>query len=158
MTKKIFSQVIEFRGHENVLGTHQNTLEVTKESVISRRADCIIGVCASAACADLDQELVKHIKAGGQLQFVITVGEFSSEFSGIGSRELELTDPVETVLRRSSFVSPRTLAIHCDTAAIDLPRGMIKLLQNPKRRGVIEVNAIEGPSLPYLETPTIEFA
>lgn len=156
-SKKIFSQTIEFQGHENILGTHQNTLEVTKESEISKRADCIIGVCASAACADLDAKLVDHIKSNGQLKLVIRVGKFSFQFSGIGSQELRLTDPKEIVLRRSGFVSPRTLALHCNAAAIDLPREMIKLLQNQKIKGSFEIAAIESSDLPGLEIPPIEF-
>lgn len=156
-SKRFFSETIEFRGHENILGTHRNTLEVTKESEISKRADCIIGVSASAACADLNAKLIDHIRANGRLEFVIKVAEYSFQFSGIGSEELLLTDPREIVLRRSGFASPRTLAVHCDAAAIDVPRDMVRLLQNPKNKGSIEAVAIESSGLPDLETPSIEF-
>jgi uncharacterized protein len=140
---KIFSETIQFRGHENILGTHRNTLEITKEAEISKRADCIIGVCASKSCADLDPRLVKHIMSNGRLEFEIAVKNAKFAFSGFGSENLTLTDTGEIVLRKSDFSSPRTLAIHCDAAAIDLPRELVELLKNPKTPGTMEIFAVE---------------
>jgi uncharacterized protein len=142
--KKIFSETIEFHGHRNIQGTHRNTLEVTKESEISRRADCIIGVEASKSCVDLDERIANHLKTNGKMEFRITVDSLQSSFSGFGCHKLPLTDEREIVLRRSDFISERTLAIHCDAAAIDLPREIIRLLQNPKTTGTLELIAIEA--------------
>lgn len=154
---KIFSQKIEFRGHENILGTHKNTLEITRESEISKRADCIIGVSSTKSCSDLDSTLVDHIKTCGEMAFVICVEDCQFEFSGFGSQDLELSDEKEMVFRKSEFASPRTAAIRCDSAAIDIPRRMIELLQNAQTRGSIEIAAIQriGPSA--RELPPIEF-
>ena len=114
-----------------MLGNHRNTIEITKDSDISLRADCIIGVEADKACSDLDSKLVEHIRSRGNLRFVITVKNLKFVFSGSGSSELQLTHPSEIVFRKSDFISARTIALHCDAAAVDLPREMIRLLQIP---------------------------
>jgi uncharacterized protein len=155
---KILSETIKFRGHENILATHRNTLEITKEPEISRRADCIVGVSSSKSCPDLDPKIVSHIKSGGALAFRITVEDSSCGFLGFGSRELQLSDPKEMVLRRSDFISPRTLAIRCDAAAVDLPRILVSYLQDPDIFGTLEIAAVTGPVSAVLEEiPAIEF-
>ena len=91
--KELAVETIEFFGHPNILGTHYNTIEVTKVGEISKRADCIVGVNASKACSDLSPALRKHIQAGGHLAFEIRVGDTSFTFKGKGRSELELSDP-----------------------------------------------------------------
>jgi uncharacterized protein len=153
---RIFSETIQFQGHENILGTHRNTLEITKEPEISKRANCIIGVLANKSCADLDSRLVNHIRSNGRLEFEITVKNVKFLFSGFGSENLPLSDEKEIVLRKSDFFSPRTLAIHCDAAAIDLPRELVGLLKNPEIVGTIEILAVETPDLTASTTVGIE--
>ena len=132
---------ITFRGHENVLSLHRNTIEITKEKDISRRADCIIGVSASKACSHLDEKLKEHIRQGGFLRFEIVVGKSSFVFSGRGNKSLELTDEHELVLRRSDYYSARTAAIRCDAAACDIPRSIVRLLQTPQSEGILRITA-----------------
>ena len=125
-----------------MLGNHQTTLEITKDSEISRRADCIIGVEANKACVDLHGVLVEHIRSRGKLRFVIKVKQHNFVFYGSGNSDLQLTDPREMVFRKSDFVSSRTIALRCDAAAIDLPREMIRLLQDPNTIGAMQIDAI----------------
>ena len=154
---EIFSQVIQFRGHRNVLGTHRNTLEITRDHTISKRADCIIGVEANCGCAGLDPKIKNHIKTGGHLRFEISVEGSSYDFSGRGSPNLDLSDPDEMVFRKSDFVSPRTAAISCNIAAIDLPRELIRLLQNPQNFGSLKVIALKESNNLAFQAPRIEF-
>jgi uncharacterized protein len=152
------SDVIFFRGHPNVLGTHRNTIEITREEHISKRADCIIGVSATKACADLSPELKAHIRSGGLLRFEISAEGMSYNFGGSGSSELELTDTRELVLRRSNFASARTAAVYCEAAAIDIPRPLVAIMQNQTCVGSFRIVAvkekraeIELPSIVSLE-------
>ena len=59
----------------------------------------------------------------------------------IGSEKLTLKHPNDIVLRKSAFTCSRTIAIKCDKASDDIPRKMVKKLQNPKTTGklVIEI-------------------
>ncbi len=128
---------IEFRGHPNVLGLHRNTIEVTKDIEISKRADCVIGVRASKACIDFNSSLKQHIRTGGHLRFELRVKEEKYEFQGMGSNSLKLSDERELVLRKSDFASIRTGAIRCSAAAVDVPRSIIRNLQDPDSTGML---------------------
>ncbi|MGI0078196.1 MAG: DUF371 domain-containing protein [Nitrososphaerales archaeon] len=137
-------ETICFKGHSNILGLHRNTIEVTKEEEISRRADCIIGVRATKACSDLSSALRQHIQRGGYLRFEIIVEEERFAFRGEGSHNLDLTNDRELVLRRSEFASERTGAIKCDVAAIDIPRSIVKKLQSPNSNGKLKIMAVSS--------------
>jgi hypothetical protein len=135
---------IVFSGHRNIMSLHANSIELTMESEISRRADCIIGVRADKACAQLKTSLKNHIRHSGSLKFALNVGARRFIFYGRGSPELSLADPIEIVLRKSYFSSMRTGAIRCSAAAIDVPRSIVKLLQTPEQIGILEIEAIKN--------------
>jgi len=157
INKKILCQVVDFQGHRNILGTHRNTLEITKEPEISTRADCIIGVRATKGCCDLEPQLVQAIKSGKRIEFLLSVASTKFRFYGFGSPNLQLADEREMVFRKSDFASPRTLAIRCDAAAIDVPRSMIKSLQDPNSVGTLEITIINEQKLMPISIPPIEF-
>ena len=154
---EIFSQAIEFRGHRNVLGLHRNTLEITMDQNISKRADCIIGVEATSGCSGLNPEIKKHIQAAGYLRVEIAVRELSYNFYGRGSLNLELLDPHEMVFRKSDFTSPRTVAVSCNAAAIDIPRKIIQSLQIPRNTGSLKIVALKDSENSELDSPKLEF-
>ncbi len=137
------SDVIEFRGHPNILATHRNTIEVTRDPEISKRADCIVGVSATKGCENLGESLKRHVQNCGLLSIVIAVDDLSFSFDGRGRGELELSDSRELVLRKSEFVSPRTAAVFCNAAAIDVPRKIIEKLQDPKAVGTLSLTAVK---------------
>jgi hypothetical protein len=41
------------------------------------------------------------------------------------------------VVRKSSYIDDRTLAVNADKAAADLPRKLVEKLQNPKQKARI---------------------
>jgi len=43
------------------------------------------------------------------------------------------------VIRKSDFISDRTLAVRADAAARDLPRGMVRALKDPRTVGRLEI-------------------
>ncbi len=134
---------IEFFGHENIRSLHQKTIEITKEENLTPRGDCIIGVNASYACNDLPDSLKQKLQdSNSRIKFSVLVDSHVFEINGFGSKELSLTHCDDIVIRKSSFVYPRTLAVKCDNASDSIPREMIKLLQNPSQKGIfrIEVN------------------
>jgi hypothetical protein len=130
---------IEFRGHKNILGTHRNSIELTKEPDVTKKGNCIIGVMASKACADLHPSLRNWISSGKWLEFEVRIGDHSFTFRGRGSPELNLLDDKEIVLRRSDFASPRTAAINCSHSAREIPRDLIKALQNPDAKATLGI-------------------
>ena len=131
---------IEFTGHENIRSNHQRTLEITKESHLTPRGDCIIGVNAKSSCADLPEELKNKLKnSDSKVNFSIKVGDEEFVMDGNGHPDLILSHTEDIVIRKSDFVCPRTLAIKCNKASDLLPRSMVTLLQDPKTIGTFTI-------------------
>ncbi len=133
---------IPFKGHVNILSLHKKTIEITKDSQLTINGDCIIGIGSNLACLDLPENFKKKIKnPNTEIVFTIVADEYSFSINGKGSEKLTLKHPNDIVLRKSAFTCSRTIAIKCDKASDDIPRKMVKKLQNPKTTGklVIEI-------------------
>jgi len=127
---------IEFSGHENIRSNHQKTIEITKESHLTPRGDCIVGVNASSSCADLPDELKNKLRnSDTKVCFTIRVGTDEFTLEGKGHPDLVLSHTQDIVLRKSDFTCPRTLSVKCDKASDMVPREMVSQLQNPKTKG-----------------------
>lgn len=131
---------VRFRGHPNVLSLHARTLEITREDHLSPRGDCIIGVSANKACADLDDAVRKRLQDGSsRVRVDVIVGSNSYSIHGYGDGKLSLLNKHDIVLRKTQFVCPRTLSVKCDKASSDLPRSMVTLLQDSSTIGILRI-------------------
>ena len=133
---------IPFKGHRNVLSLHEKTIEITKDAELTVNGDCIIGTNSSLACIDLPGRFKKKIQnPDSTIEFTIMADEHSFSIRGKGSEKLTLKHTSDIVLRKSAFTCSRTIAIKCDKASDDIPRTMVKKLQNPKTSGklIIEI-------------------
>jgi len=117
---------IRCRGHPCVTALHPTTLEVTRDTDLTPRGDCIIGVAADLAARDLPREvrdLLCRNDAAVTARFfcegdVVTI-------RGRGSSGMTLAHPTDMVFRKSGFVCDRTVAICTDSAARTLPRDFV---------------------------------
>jgi hypothetical protein len=131
---------IIFYGHPNVRCLHRRTIEVTTESHLSLRGDCILGVKASKACRDLNEALKKSIQIDrSKIIIKISVGTITTIINGVGDKNLSLSSKTDVVMRKSNFISSRTLCIKCNKSSADLPENMIKQLQNPSCKGLLRI-------------------
>ena len=133
---------IQFYGHKNIISLHQKTIEITKDSNLTKKGDCIIGVKASSACNDIPVDMKKKLQDSNSIiKFSIMVNSHTFRATGKGNNDLILTHPNDIVIRKSNFICPRTLAINCDNASDSIPREIVELLQDPKQKGtlIIEV-------------------
>jgi hypothetical protein len=131
---------IQFSGHENIRSNHKKTIEITKETDLTLRGDCIIGVNASSSCFDLPISLKEKLQdPKSKIQFSIKVAEHEFIVEGKGHPDLTLTHHEDIVIRKSDFISSRTLAIKCDKASDLLPREMVKILQDPNTKGTFTI-------------------
>jgi len=131
---------IKFSGHENIRSTHKKTIEITKNSELTPKGDCIIGVNATYSCLDLPSSLKEKLQdPKSKVKFSIKVEKYEFIVEGRGGEDLTLTHREDIVIRKSNFVSPRTLAVKCDKASDLLPREMVKLLQDPKTKGIFTI-------------------
>ena len=133
---------IPFTGHKNILSLHKKTIEITKDSKLSVSGDCIVGTNSTIACIDLPEKFKKKIRnPDSAITFTIMTDEHSFSVRGKGSEKLTLKHASDIVLRKSAFTCSRTIAIKCDKASDDIPRTIVKKLQNPKTSGklIIEI-------------------
>jgi len=130
-------ECVTFSGHKNISATHKTTFEITKSKSLSKRGDCIIGVAADKACADLDLRIKDALRRGEVVQLTIRVGDLSFKVRAEGSPQLTLTDEEDIVVRRSTYICPRTLAVKADVAACDIPRDIVNLLRSERCRGYL---------------------
>ncbi len=119
-------------GHTNILCTHRTTIEITKETNLTKMGDCVIGVKASKACFDLIPDLKNHIKNGNKLKVKLKVDEAEDYFYGFGNKNLKMLDKTDMVFRKSVFICDRTVLIGCSKSSKELSRKLIAKLKHPK--------------------------
>jgi hypothetical protein len=131
---------IVFYGHRNVQSFHTRTIEITKDPNLTLRGDCIIGVSANKSCWDISDKLKHSLKDDDSYIIIdVIVGNMSFIVNGLGNSRLILLSRHDIVIRKSSFICERTIAIQCNKASSDIPREMILSLQNPKTKGVLQI-------------------
>jgi hypothetical protein len=127
-------ETIQAFGHENIQGVHLTTLMFTKEKHLSKNGDCIVAVAADKALADLSAEFKDKLRQpNAKLTILIEADGLKQQITASGSPKLILTHPTDMVVRKSDYISDRTLAIKADKAANDLPRPFIEKLKDPKQ-------------------------
>jgi hypothetical protein len=138
--------IVPFRafGHNNVVGKHQTTLEITSENFLTRQGTCIVGVRATQTLAGLDSA----IKALASLEttkivLMMEVNGIIEQVTGTGGPGLTYSDSVSMVARTSSYQCGRTLLIHADKAASDLDERFVNSLKDSNTVMSCELHFIE---------------
>ena|SRR5213593_1743709 len=130
------------RGHPLVSSTHPTTLELTRETDLGKNGDCVIAVGCSAGLIDLPQPMKNALSSGAcRVRLNLTVGVHRFVVIGRGAEGLTLSHPTDIVVRKSGFISDRTLMVQADRAAEDIPRSFVELLQDPSRKVLVELSA-----------------
>jgi uncharacterized protein len=122
-------------GHLNIQAIHPTTLMFTKDGHVSKNGDCIIAVAADKSVSDFSKEFKETLrKPNAKLTITIETENLKEQIKAAGSPNLILTQPTDIVIRKSSYVCNRTLAICADRASIDLSRKLIEKLKDPKQK------------------------
>ncbi|MDF2726506.1 MAG: hypothetical protein K0S84_49 [Nitrososphaera sp.] len=129
-----------FYGHPNIRSLHAKTIEITKDEHLTPRGDCIIGVKANKACADLDESFKHRLKSNlSVIKIEIMVGDESFIISGRGDERLSMLNSNDIVIRKTNFVCPRTMSVLCDKASSDVPRKLVRILQDQQTKGIFRI-------------------
>lgn len=119
------------QGHENITATHKSTLEITKDSSLTKRGTCIVAVSATKSLPELPQSLKKQMKNNrAKIKLILKVDDLIECIEGYGHESLILTHPTDMVCRKSNYVCPRTLMINANKAAKDLNRAFVEKIKN----------------------------
>lgn len=131
---------VTFYGHPNIQSMHGKTVEITKDEHLTLKGDCIIGVRASKACIDLDETLRHRLKSDDSVvKIEIMVGNDSFVINGMGDERFTLLNPHDIVIRKTNFVCPRTMSVKCNMASSDMPRRMVRMLQDKDTKGIFRI-------------------
>ena len=136
------TEVIIAHGHENIRSTNKTTFEVTKETHLTKRGDCIIAVDATKGAVDLSQQFKDFVRSdNAQIIIELEVDGEKETVEARGSSGLTLTHQTDLVIRKSNFVCNRTLAIKADKTAFNFSRRLVEKLQNPNQKVKITLTA-----------------
>lgn len=126
------------RGHQNITSKHKSTFEVTKDSDLSIKGDCIIGVSADKSCDDLSDDFKKALaRDGSVLETTLKCAGFSCVINSKGSSKMTLSHKKDIVWRKSAFVCSRTIGIYSDKSAKDIPEELVYALSKGEEMTVI---------------------
>ena len=121
-------------GHDLITARHETTFEFTKDESLTNRGDCIIAVGAKGT-----EGLSKNFKKlasidSAKITIEMEVDGINEIAVGQGNRELKFNHPTDMVIRKSSYICPRTLMIRSNKSAIDLNHDFVNRLKNSKAR------------------------
>jgi uncharacterized protein len=87
---------------------------------------------------DLKETLTQPRSKGS---LILSTDHFTFKVEGSGDPRLTFSHLTDMVVRKSRFISDRTLLVSADKSAADLPRGMVRLLQDPRCSVIVEISA-----------------
>ena len=126
--------IFHARGHPNVRAAHRTTLEVTRETHLTPRGDCIVGVASEVGAAGLPGWLREAARdPGARIVMVLCAGGVCDSLVGRGDPGLTLEDPDRIVVRRSTYTDGKTLMVEASKAARHLRRDLVERLRRGAR-------------------------
>ena len=126
---------LEARGHRNIVAENKVTFEITKETHLSKKGDCIVGIRASKGACELSEKFKRFAKReNARITVIFKVGNNREVAIGRGSSQLTFNHPTDLVARKSSYTCGRTLMIKTDKAAVDISRHLIEKLKDEKQK------------------------
>jgi hypothetical protein len=132
-------------GHENVVGKHKTTVEITSEDFLTRRGTCIIGVRSTQTLSVLDPTIKEMARLDTtKIVLVMEVNGIIERISGTGGTGLTYSNPISMVARTSSYQCDRTLMIGADKAASDLSDEFVNCLKSRDALLKCELHFIPG--------------
>src|SRR5260370_11605796 len=138
----VFLSIFPASGHPAVLSTLPSTLEITTSHELTRRGDCVVAVKSSSAVRNLPEDLKRVLSSSrGRGRLALRVGPFEFTVEGRGDPRLTFLHDTDLVVRKSAFISDRTLMIHAHKSSIDSPQEMLRLIQDANNSVTVEISA-----------------
>ena len=102
---------------------------------------------SSGAIRNLSKDLKRVLSSStGRGRLALRVGPYEFTVEGRGDPRLTFLHETDLVVRKSAFISDRTLMIHADKSSMDIPRDMVRMLQDANSRVTVEISATDaGP-------------
>ena len=117
-------------GHPNITARHKTTIEFTKDKELTKKGDCIVGVNADFSLKEI-KDFIKKNK-NKKIRLTIKVDDIEDTITGYVNPDFN--DDKEIVIRKTDFVSKRTLMINADKACGDLDRKLLLALKDVNKK------------------------
>ena len=126
-----------------ITATHPSTLEITTDDHLTPRGDCIVAIRATCGLREFPSRIKKAL-SNDNVRGMLTIEAQGTVFKveGRGSTKLSFLHSRDIVVRKSSFVSERTLMVNADKSAGNIPERLVQFLQRPDYRIAVEVSII----------------
>ncbi len=130
--KEYAIEVVKARGHKNITGKHKTTFEITRDTYLTPKGDCIIGVSADKALSHFSEKFKNIIRNDDSILIIILEsGNYSDIVLAHGSKSLTYASDQKIIVRKSTYIDDATACIRSTKAAIDIDRRLINVLKNP---------------------------
>ena len=127
-------EIIEAKGHENIIASNKKTFEITKDFHLTKRGDCIVAVSANKSGPDLNKVFIKALqREEAKLSIFFKIDGEEVVIQARGNPNLTISHPTDLVIRKSNFVCNRTLGIAANKTAYDFSRCVLKKLREIKQ-------------------------
>lgn len=119
------------RGHPAIRATHHKTLELSSDPQLTERATCVIAVAA---------EPEPPAPLAGPVRIRIAAGSERFTLAALANSSWDPRGPA--VIRRSPLRLPGTFATDASAVSSELPRPLVRALQDPDSLVTVDVLAI----------------
>ena len=130
--------ILSAKGHKNIKASHKSTIELTTNSYLTKRGNCIIGIESSLSASMIPNIIKEYMKnRDAHIEIILESGGYREVIKASGHTKLKLTSKHAMVIRRSAYIDGRTIAIKADKAAIDIDRKLVDFLRRGGKLKVI---------------------
>lgn len=144
----VYKDRVTAKGHQAIKALHPTTLELTKDSYLTERGDCIIGVDLDKGVFELDPNLKNALrKKSSVVVLILRVDDIIDTVLAQGHENLVLRDNRRIIVRRSSYIDPATLAINANKSSRDIRRDLIEKLKDPKTTLIMDIYVFDLSSI-----------
>jgi hypothetical protein len=140
----VYREKVTARGHQAIKAVHPTTFELTKDSYLTERGDCIIGVNLDKAVSELDPDFRKALKKSTSIVIlVLRVDNLVDVVIAQGHEDLILSDDRRIIVRKSSYIDPATLAINANKSSRNIRRDLVEKLRDPQAVLTVDIYALD---------------
>jgi hypothetical protein len=140
----VYREKVTARGHQAIKAIHPTTFELTKDSYLTERGDCIIGVNLDKAVSELDPDFRKALKKSTSIVIlVLRVDNLVDVVIAQGHEDLILSDDRRIIVRKSSYIDPATVAINANKSSRNIRRDLVEKLRDPQAVLTVDIYALD---------------
>ena len=114
------------QGHPNIRASHKTTLEFTRDSHLTPRGTCIVGIQADFKLQQMKRFLAA-LRKEDKLKIAIQSGDAQDSLIAVPNRDF--SDADEMVIRTTEFLSSRTFATKASKSAAGLNTNLKRMMK-----------------------------